>query len=98
MFKALRIIGLLEGTSFLILLGVAMPLKYMAGMPQAVRVAGSAHGLLFLLYAGAAVAVSSEYNWPFKRLATALIAAVLPLGTFVFDKSLAREQSSLSKA
>jgi hypothetical protein len=46
----LRIIGFVEGLSFLILLGIAMPLKYFFGLPETVRVVGMAHGLLFVLY------------------------------------------------
>ena len=51
----LRVIGLLEGISFLVLLGVAMPLKYVWDEPQAVRGVGMAHGVLFLAYVTAAV-------------------------------------------
>ncbi|HEX6909334.1 MAG TPA: DUF3817 domain-containing protein [Longimicrobium sp.] len=86
----LRLLGLLEGVSFLVLLGVAMPLKYLAGLPLAVRVVGSAHGLLFVLFVMAVVHVAVEMRWPLRRVAAALAAAVLPFGPFVFDAHLRR--------
>ena len=52
----MRLISLVEGVSFLLLLGVAMPLKYLAGIPEVVTVVGAAHGVLFILYALAAAA------------------------------------------
>ena len=63
----LRFIGLWEGVSFLVLLIIAMPLKYLAGWPDAVRVVGMAHGILFLLYLAAAMQVATERDWPWRR-------------------------------
>ncbi len=48
--ERLRIIGNIEGISYLVLLGIAMPMKYMGNMPQAVRIAGSVHGFLFVAF------------------------------------------------
>jgi len=89
----LRIIGLWEGISFLVLLGIAMPLKYFAGWPDAVRVVGMAHGILFMLYVVAAVQAALEYDWPFKRTALILAASVLPAGPFVVDAKILKQQS-----
>jgi integral membrane protein len=89
----LRAIGMLEGISFLVLLGVAMPLKYLAGQPMAVRVVGMAHGVLFVLYVLAVVHVKFARRWPVDRAMTALVAAVLPFGPFVFDRSVRREEA-----
>ncbi len=89
----LRMIGWWEGVSFLVLLGVAMPLKYFAGMPQAVRVVGMAHGVLFMLYVLAAIQAAVEYNWPWKKTALVLIASVLPAGPFVVDAKLLRDEA-----
>ena len=94
----LRLVGLLEGLSFLLLLGVAMPLKYMAGMPEAVRIVGSLHGLLFVLYALAVVHVWIVRRWPVDRALVAMIAAVLPFGPFLFDRSLRREEAAAAAA
>ncbi len=84
----LRWIGLLEGTSYLLLLFVAMPLKYLFAKPFAVQVLGSAHGGLFVVYVLAAMLASRQLRWPLRRLATVLVAAVLPFGPFVIDRSL----------
>ena len=87
----LRLIGWWEGVSFLVLLGVAMPLKYFAGWPAAVRVVGMAHGILFLLYVLATIQAAMEYDWPWKRTALVLLASVLPAGPFVVDAKILRE-------
>ena len=85
-------IGWWEGWSFLLLLGVAMPLKYFAGMPMAVSVVGMAHGVLFMLYIVAAIQAALEQNWPWKRTALVLLASVLPAGPFVVEARLLREK------
>jgi len=89
--RHLRLVALLEGSSFLVLLLVAMPLKYLAGLPLAVRIAGSLHGLLFLLFIATLVRTSIQREWPFRRSAVAFAASVVPFGTFVFDRSLREE-------
>ena len=81
----LRVTGLLEGASFLLLLFVAMPLKYLADQPLAVRYVGMAHGVLFLLYLLALVPVALDRRWGFKTLALAFAASLLPGGPFLFD-------------
>lgn len=65
-----------------------MPLKYFAGMPEAVKYTGWVHGLLFIAYCSMAYIVKEEKKWPFKMLAWAFLAAFLPFGTFIFDKKL----------
>jgi integral membrane protein len=89
----LRVVGMMEGASFLLLLGVAMPLKYLAGMPQMVPVVGMLHGILFMLYVAAVVHASVELRWPPRRIVAALAASVLPFGPFVFDAHLRRVQA-----
>jgi integral membrane protein len=86
----LRIIGFAEGLSFLILLGIAMPLKYFFGLPETVRVVGMAHGLLFVLYVLLVIQVKIEYGWSFKKMLLALLASVIPFGTFWADAKLFR--------
>jgi integral membrane protein len=93
--RQLRLVALLEGSSFLILLFVAMPLKYLAGMPLAVRVVGSIHGALFIAFVVALYRAARARDWPRRRSATAFVASILPFGTFVFDASLRREIESL---
>lgn len=92
MFKSpvhtLRVVALTEGVSFLILLGLAMPLKYLAGMPQAVKIFGWAHGVLFVALCFLLLKVTIEYRWPLMRSAMVFIAALLPFGPFVIDRRL----------
>lgn len=82
----LRVIGWFEGASYLLLLGVAMPLKYGFDMPQMVSIVGRAHGFLFILYVAAAVHAWIDQDWPIKNILFAAVASVLPFGPFVFDK------------
>lgn len=93
----LRLVGLIEGCSFLLLLLVAMPLKYLAGQPEAVRVVGAAHGGLWVLYLLAAAVVAVKHRWGVGRILAAGAASVLPGGPFVFDRSLKREQEAVSR-
>ena len=86
----LRLVGVLEGVSFLVLLGVAMPLKYLAGMPEMVRVVGWAHGLLFVVFLAAVAPVARRLRWSYDQTAGAVGAALLPFGTFVLDRRLRR--------
>ena len=86
----LRLVGMMEGVSFLVLLGIAMPLKYLAGQPQAVRVVGMLHGVLFILFVAAVLQASMALRWPPRRVLAALAASVLPFGPFVFDAHLRR--------
>lgn len=88
----LRVIGWWEGVSFLLLLGVAMPLKYFADWPLAVRYVGMAHGVLFILYVFAAIQAALEYNWTWKRTALVLAASLLPAGPFVVDARILRQE------
>ena len=78
-------VGWIEGLSYLILILMAMPLKYIWGQPEMVRIVGMAHGLLWLAYIGSAFAMYDKYDWPIKKLGWAFIASLLPFGPFVFE-------------
>jgi integral membrane protein len=93
----LRVIGNLEGISYLLLLGVAMPLKYLAGMPMAVRVVGSIHGFLFVSFMVALAHVWKTEKWGFKKLANAFILSFVPFGTFYLDKQIRQEEALLTQ-
>ncbi|MEQ8764021.1 MAG: DUF3817 domain-containing protein [Planctomycetota bacterium] len=84
----LRLIGMIEAVSFLLLLGIAMPLKYAAGLPEAVLVVGWAHGVLFVLFGLALLQVWRVHQWPFARVCLVFGAALVPLGPFLIDKRL----------
>jgi integral membrane protein len=88
----LRFAGLLEGSSFLILVFIAMPLKHLAGQPLAVRIVGMAHGVLFIGFIIALIRAHLHAGWNWKRTAGLLVAALLPFGPFVVDGGLKREQ------
>lgn len=76
----------------LVLLFIAMPLKYFADSPAAVKYVGWIHGILFMLFMVAAFHAFLYYKWPFKRLVYAFIAAFLPFGTFVWDGWLKKQR------
>lgn len=88
----LRRAGIAEGISFLVLLGIAMPLKYLLKQPMMVTVVGWAHGVLFVAFLFLAWEVKTDRNKSLKWFATAFIAAIVPTGTFFFDKKLKEEK------
>ncbi|HEX6170132.1 MAG TPA: DUF3817 domain-containing protein [Chitinophagaceae bacterium] len=88
----LRKTGIAEGISFLVLLGIAMPLKYVFHQPMAVKIFGWAHGILFVAFLFLAWEVKTDRNKSLKWYATAFLAAILPTGTFFFDKKLKEEE------
>jgi integral membrane protein len=79
---------LAEGSSFLVLLCIAMPMKYVMGMPRVVTVVGAIHGILFLLYVAQLVKLRVAYQWDNTFSFYAFLASLLPFGPFVFDKHL----------
>jgi integral membrane protein len=93
--RRLTVIGTLEGISYLALLGIAMPLKYFAGIPLAVRIVGSLHGALFVLFFAAVFEVAVKRNWWSSKYWTyAILASILPFGTFIFDSWVKRMAAS----
>jgi len=89
----LRLIGLIEGISCVLLFFVAVPLKYLADTPQAVTIVGSIHGALWTLYILAVVNAWVARRWPIHRAATFAICSIPPIATFLLDASLRREQA-----
>ena len=94
--KSLRIVGIAEGISFLVLLGIAMPLKYYFGFPLAVKYTGWAHGLLFILFIMAVFLAIKPMKWNFLSVVIALAASLVPFGTFVLDKQLRKREKELA--
>jgi integral membrane protein len=91
----LRLIGFIEGVSFLVLLLVAMPLKYFLDFPIAVKVTGWIHGILFILYILAVFMAIKPMRWNWFSVLVALAASLIPIGTFVLDSSLRRREMEL---
>lgn len=96
-FRRFRHIAIAEGISFLLLLLIAMPLKYLADLPQAVRFAGSLHGVLFIAFVVLAWESRKEYKKTIGWFGKALLASVLPFGTFVMDKQWKKEEALASQ-
>lgn len=94
-FRLFRHTALAEGISFLLLLFVAMPLKYLANMPMAVTIVGSAHGLLIIAFLILGWEAKTEYKKDFMWLAKAVLASLLPFGTMVMDKQWRKEQQAV---
>jgi len=85
-----RVVSFLEGTSYLLLLFVAVPIKYCMNDPQYVKLLGMPHGLLFVGYLVVAFLLKSEMKWSIKNFSVILLASILPFGTFYVDKKYLR--------
>lgn len=92
--KGFRKVSWLEGVSFLILLLIAMPLKYLADMPEMVKYVGWGHGVLFMLYVAYLLLATIQLKWKFQRLVMYFIAAFLPIAPFLVEKQIKREYFS----
>ncbi len=88
--RNLRIIAWIEGVSYLVLVGIAMPLKYLADQPEAVRVTGMIHGVLFMLFCVALALAWRQRRWSLLRSTVAFASALVPGATFFMDRHLAR--------
>lgn len=91
-FSWFRKIAFAEGVSFLVLLLIAMPLKYVAGKPLAVTIIGGLHGLLFVAFIIMAWQTKQEYKKTWGWLLKSFIASVIPFGTFIMDKQWKKEE------
>ncbi|MCS6822239.1 MAG: DUF3817 domain-containing protein [Microscillaceae bacterium] len=87
-FGRFRILAFLEGVSLLVILFVTMPLKYWYDMPAPNKFWGMLHGILFIAYVLWVIQLKIEQNWSWQKTFLALIAAILPLGTFWADRKL----------
>jgi len=84
--KRLIWIGHAEGVSYLLLLGIAMPLKYMWGMPQAVKITGIVHGVLFVLFVFALINAKMDTRLPMGKVILGFLASIIPFGTFFLGR------------
>ena len=84
--KLFKWVSILEGVSFLLLLLIAMPLKYIWDMPQMVQVTGMFHGILFVAYILGALFMFKPLHWNFKTLLLVCFSSVLPFGPFYVEK------------
>lgn len=87
-FHRFKLVALLEGWSFILLLCVAMPLKYVWEMPLAVKWVGMAHGVLFIIYNIYVLAYRSDWKWDLKKTLWAMFLSVVPLGSFYLVRTM----------
>ncbi len=86
LLKLFRLVGSLEACSYLLLLGVAMPLKYIWHMPIYVRWTGSFHGAFFVLFCLLAALLGRAQRWPWQVTGLAFLSSVVPFGPWIFDR------------
>ena len=89
--RRLRLVSLGEATTLILLVGIAVPLKHLAGQPLGVRVMGPVHGLMFLAYLWTAVQTVSGGGWNGRDIARLLIGALVPFGGFLNMRLLRRK-------
>ena len=93
----LRLIGIIEGTSYLVLTGIGMPLKYLAHIPGPIRPLGMLHGVLFIVFCFALLHALVEKRLSFGQSVGVFIASLLPFGTYLIDGRLKRLDAEQSK-
>lgn len=87
----LRLIGFLEGISLLVLIGIAVPMKYASDDPSLVKLMGPIHGFFFVIFVINALSVGIEYKWKFSQITwKVLLACMIPFGTFYIDYRILR--------
>jgi integral membrane protein len=95
-FSLFRKIAFAEGVSFLVLLLIAMPLKYLADSPLAVRYVGMLHGILFVAFIVMAFEVKKDAKKDLLWVIRSFIASILPFGTFVMDRQWKKEEAAIA--
>lgn len=94
----LRVVSLSEGISYLVLLGIAMPLKYGANMPEAVRIVGAIHGALFVILCIALLRAALAARWPISRAGLVFLASLIPFAPLWLDRRMKAWQSEFSQS
>ena len=89
-FSRFRLISFIEGISYLILIFIAMPLKYFAGIPLAVKIVGMAHGVLFILFVLALIIASKKYKWHFLSFQL-FVYSLIPFGFILIEKIIMKK-------
>ena len=92
MKKFFRLITLLEGLSYILLLFIAVPLKYVAGDDFLVKILGMPHGILFMLYLALAYYLKDSYKWKWQQTAIVFLASIVPFGTFYVDRKYLKDK------
>ncbi|MBB6240043.1 integral membrane protein [Pedobacter sp. AK013] len=87
-----RKVAVAEGISYLLLLFIAMPIKYLLHYKEVVKYTGWAHGLLFVLYAATLILTWQEQKWKFGKTVLIFLASLLPFAPFIVDRKLKDEK------
>ena len=93
----LRVVSLAEGISYLVLLGIAMPLKYGAHLPEAVRIVGAIHGGLFVVFCLALFRALITARWPLSRAGLVFVASLIPFAPLWLDRRMRAWQLDFSR-
>ncbi|MDA0316059.1 MAG: DUF3817 domain-containing protein [Bacteroidetes bacterium] len=88
LLKIFRIIAFIEGLSYVLLLFIAVPIKYLNNDPSYVKMLGMPHGLLFMGYVALAIVLRTDNQWIKNNFFMVLMVSVIPFGTFVVEKKL----------
>lgn len=94
----LRVMSLVEGMTLLVLVGVAVPLKHLAGYPLLVSIVGPVHGLVFLFYLWVALNTIAGEGWSKGDIARVVLAAFIPGGAFLNAGFMKRKEEALRTA
>tara|TARA_Y100000766_G_C18827310_1_gene566193 strand:- start:345 stop:632 length:288 start_codon:yes stop_codon:yes gene_type:complete len=86
MIKIYRLIAFLEGVSYILLILIAVPIKYLLNETLFVKILGMPHGILFIIYILFSIIAKIKYNWNFRKFLVISIASLVPFGTFYIDK------------
>jgi len=87
-----RKVAVAEGISYLLLLLIAMPIKYIFHFPEVVKYTGWLHGILFIAYAACLIMAWQEQKWKFGKATLIFLASLLPIAPFIVDKKLKDER------
>ena len=90
-FSRFRLISFIEGISFLILVFIAMPLKYLAGIPLAVKIAGMTHGILFILFIIALIMAYKKYSWNNSLTFKLFVYSIITFGFILIEKTIMKD-------
>ena len=86
MINIYRLTAFLEGVTYILLLFIAVPIKYLLNEALYVKILGMPHGILFILYILFSIIAKIKYNWNFRKFLVISIASLVPFGTFYIDK------------
>lgn len=95
LLNSFRVIALLEGVSYILLLFIATPIKYFGDNEMYVKLLGMPHGILFLAYIVLAIMVGQELKWKNRTLTIVLLASIIPFGTFYIEKKYLKPNTKL---